>query len=106
MELEQLFIADIYKLTNKDELINKYEATKVKETILYRKGYIDTKYIDLKTGKVYTGDYNKINIGEDFVNENTLKSYSKILEENEQEEEQTVRNVLVRYKKYKNKSKN
>jgi len=51
MELEQLFIADIYKLTNKDELINKYEATKVKETILYRKGYIDTKYIDLKTGK-------------------------------------------------------
>lgn len=106
MELEQLFIGDIYQLTNKDELTNNYEATKVTETILYRKGYIDTKYIDLRTRQVYTGDYTNINIGDNFINEYTLKSYSKILEENEQQEEQSVKNVLVRYKKYRNNNKN
>lgn len=105
MELEQLFIGDIYKLTNKEELTNHHEVIKIKETILYRKGYIDTKYIDLKTRKVYTGDYNKINEGEYFVNEYTLRPYSKLLEDEEKEQEQSVRNVLVRYKKYKNTNK-
>lgn len=103
MELENLFIGDIYQLIYQNELEQSYDVRKVKETILYRKGRIDTTYMDLNSStlKKYTGDYNTLKPGECFVNEFTLRPFAEILSEQEKKEEQIVRKVRTRYKEYK-----
>ena len=103
MNIENIFIGNIYQLTNKNELLKDYEAVLIKETILYRKGYIETTYLDLKTLKIYPSDYSKIKIGEYFINEQELKPYIEIISDIEKKQEQSVRYVRAKYRKYKEK---
>ena len=98
MDTNYLFIGDICKLESitttlgnsvihlndlsLESYINEeitYNAKKIKTTILYRMGTINKVYLDVITLKKYTGEYYEKEIGEYFINEETLISFNKII---------------------------
>ena len=101
MEIENIVIGDICQLTEIDELTQQYTAKRVREAILYKKGCIDTTYIDINTLKKYSDNYAILKVGDFFIDESSLKPYIEILKEFEKETDQSVRKVRSRYKKHK-----
>ena len=101
MELDKIYIGYIYELIGIDEISQNFLVKKVKEAVVYKKGYINPIYLDLHTLKKYTGDYSVLEIGEWFINEDTLKPYASLLKEEEKEQDISVRKVRSKYKEYK-----
>ncbi len=119
MDTNYLFIGDICKLESitttlgnsvnhlndlsLESYINEeitYNAKKIKTTILYRMGTINKVYLDVITLKKYTGEYYEKEIGEYFINEETLISFNKIISPLEQTQDLPRKKVLTKFREY------
>ena len=119
MDTNYLFIGDICKLESitttlgnsvnhlndlsLESYINEeitYNAKKIKTTILYRMGTINKVDLDVITLKKYTGEYYEKEIGEYFINEETLISFNKIISPLEQTQDLPRKKVLTKFREY------
>ena len=119
MDTNYLFIGDICKLESitttlgnsvnhlndlsLESYINEeitYNDKKIKTTILYRMGTINKVYLDVITLKKYTGEYYEKEIGEYFINEETLISFNKIISPLEQTQDLPRKKVLTKFREY------
>ena len=63
-------------------------------------GTINKVYLDVITLKKYTGEYYEKEIGEYFINEETLISFNKIISPLEQTQDLPRKKVLTKFREY------